>query len=671
MECYCSKSVANCDSVTHKKLCGHGVSHCFLSLKWRNDSNKHVEYIQDCWPWMHEVAVCPDVRGPCYFISKPKDDFINCCCKGSLCNNASSIEVLPSPSLNSYSNQSLAVPPVTPSRISNVGVQLTGISNNHYGSGYLALVVSVPVITILLLVLLIALSLPFWISRFRFLRLRQTLVSSKRQKGCSQCSKSCHFLLNPANGICKCTCGNSFKNNDCNASDSQNVFSVNHTAKQFNMGFNGLMTTKHIKISSYINKVSLRARGRFGQVWHGRLKPIAQNDGADDESRLNVELDVAIKIFSSDEKRSWETEVALFHVNGLSHPNIVKYYGADQVFADDPMEPAYEYWLVTEYHELGSVYDYLHIHQLQWADLLRIAGGVARGLAHLHSEIPSLSKPSVAHRDLNSRNVLLKSDLTACIADFGLAIRFEPGQCMRDAHLQLGTRRYMAPEVLDGAIQFSRDAFLRIDVYAMGLVIWELMTRCRGSNPNNPLPDVPYLAPFEYELGLQPAMEKLQRWVALGKNRPKFQPQWKFDLGLCTLWETVEECWDQDAEARLSAGCVAERLSALYRQSFTSQTNSVQPVKADDCCDHLLSSSPSVIHTFHPPNSNHIYSSVEQLHTPSTTASLYSDSTFNYNRSTNCPPTVCLPVPTVNMESLFAQDTTSQLKFDQHLVGSL
>lgn len=36
----------------------------------------------------------------------------------------------------------------------------------------------------------------------------------------------------------------------------------------------------------------------------------------------------------------------------------------------------------------------------------------------------------------------------------------------------------MAPEVLEGAINFQRDAFLRIDMYAMGLVLWELVSRC-------------------------------------------------------------------------------------------------------------------------------------------------------------------------------------------------
>lgn len=40
----------------------------------------------------------------------------------------------------------------------------------------------------------------------------------------------------------------------------------------------------------------------------------------------------------------------------------------------------------------------------------------------------------------------------------------------------------MAPEVLEGAINFQRDAFLRIDMYAMGLVLWELVSRCGAAD---------------------------------------------------------------------------------------------------------------------------------------------------------------------------------------------
>jgi activin receptor type-2B len=54
----------------------------------------------------------------------------------------------------------------------------------------------------------------------------------------------------------------------------------------------------------------------------------------------------------------------------------------------------------------------------------------------------------------------------------------------------------MAPEVLEGAINFNRDAFLRIDMYACALVLWELMSRCRAQD--GPVPE--YLLPFEEEV---------------------------------------------------------------------------------------------------------------------------------------------------------------------------
>lgn len=54
----------------------------------------------------------------------------------------------------------------------------------------------------------------------------------------------------------------------------------------------------------------------------------------------------------------------------------------------------------------------------------------------------------------------------------------------------------MAPEVLEGAINFSRDAFLRIDMYACGLVLWELVSRCTAQE--GPIGE--YMLPFEEEV---------------------------------------------------------------------------------------------------------------------------------------------------------------------------
>lgn len=103
--------------------------------------------------------------------------------------------------------------------------------------------------------------------------------------------------------------------------------------------------------------------------------------------------------------------------------------------------PVVEYWLVTDYLAFGSVYDYIHNRELSWGQMLWIAMGMARGLSYLHTELPrtvsQYPKPSIAHRDFKSRNVLLKPDLTPCISDLGLATRLETGCGFGDAHLQV------------------------------------------------------------------------------------------------------------------------------------------------------------------------------------------------------------------------------------------
>lgn len=77
-------------------------------------------------------------------------------------------------------------------------------------------------------------------------------------------------------------------------------------------------------------------------------------------------------------------------------------------------------WLITHYHEMGSLYDYLQLTTLDTVSCLRIVLSIASGLAHLHIEIfGTQGKPAISHRDLKSKNILVKKNGQCCIADLG------------------------------------------------------------------------------------------------------------------------------------------------------------------------------------------------------------------------------------------------------------
>jgi len=72
--------------------------------------------------------------------------------------------------------------------------------------------------------------------------------------------------------------------------------------------------------------------------------------------------------------------------------------------------------------------------------VLKLAITMCKGLAFLHEEIDcgvKGYKPAVAHRDFKSKNVLLRTDGTACIADFGLAQIFYPNKPVGTSHGQV------------------------------------------------------------------------------------------------------------------------------------------------------------------------------------------------------------------------------------------
>jgi len=162
-----------------------------------------------------------------------------------------------------------------------------------------------------------------------------------------------------------------------------------------------------------IQLLEVKASGRFGCVWKAQMC-----DGSV----------VAVKIFPPSDRQSWLIERAFYSLPKVAgNTGILRFIGAEMSGTD--------YWLVTDYHEHGSLYDYLKRDVLTLDELLRIAMSMCHGLAFLHTAMGN--KPPVAHRDFKSRNVLIRYDLTACIADFGLSLALHeyPG----DVHGQVMT----------------------------------------------------------------------------------------------------------------------------------------------------------------------------------------------------------------------------------------
>ncbi|XP_038575780.1 bone morphogenetic protein receptor type-2-like [Micropterus salmoides] len=300
--------------------------------------------------------------------------------------------------------------------------------------------------------------------------------------------------------------------------------------------------------------LELIGRGRYGTVFRGCLN----------------ERCVAVKLFSSANRQNYVNERSIYCLLQLQqHDNIARFLTADERTAADGRP---EFLILMEFYPHGCLSRYLSLHTVDWSTCCRMTHGVTRGLAFLHTELyrGDQCKPAVAHRDVTSRNVLVRADLSCVLADFGLSMRLtgsrpcRPGDDDTMAISEVGTVRYMAPEVLGGALNL-RDceaALKQVDVYALGLLYWESFRRCSHLFPDEAVPE--YQLAFQAELGNHPSFEEMQILVAREKYRPRFPEAWKENnLALRSLKETMEDCWDQDAEARLTAQCAEERLAEL------------------------------------------------------------------------------------------------------------
>ncbi|XP_023290341.1 TGF-beta receptor type-1 isoform X2 [Orussus abietinus] len=294
----------------------------------------------------------------------------------------------------------------------------------------------------------------------------------------------------------------------------------------------GLPLLVQRSIARQIQLVETIGKGRFGEVWRGRWR--GEN--------------VAVKIFSSREERSWFREAEIYQTVMLRHDNILGFIAADN--KDNGTWT--QLWLITDYHEKGSLFDYLNRSTVDTNGMIRMALSIATGLAHLHMEIVGTQgKPAIAHRDLKSKNILVKTNGTCAIGDLGLAVRHDVITDTVDIQLnnRVGTKRYMAPEVLEETINMNHfDSFKRADVYALGLIFWEIARRCNVGGIHDE-----YQLPFYDLVPSDPTIEEMRKVVCTDRQRPSIPNRWQSIEALQVMSKVMKECWYQNAAARLTA----------------------------------------------------------------------------------------------------------------------
>ncbi|CAK9801289.1 Activin receptor type-1 [Anthophora quadrimaculata] len=269
---------------------------------------------------------------------------------------------------------------------------------------------------------------------------------------------------------------------------------------------------------------------------------------------------VAVKIYFSRDEAAWARETEVYsQLLPSRHDNILGYVGSDMT----SRASCTQLWLVTHYHPVGSLYDYLNRtpHSLTHHQTLSICLSIVNGLLYLHTEIHGTrGKPAMAHRNLKSKNILVKTNGSCVIADFALAVTQDRLSTDR-IDLKQGTKRYMSPEILEQTINIEcLENFRRTDIYSLGLILWEVCRRCISNGVA-----LEYVAPYSEWLSnsQEPSIEEMRKLVCLDQHRPPLPNRWHSDPTLAGLGKLMKECWHGKPAARLPVLRVKKTLVKL------------------------------------------------------------------------------------------------------------
>ncbi|XP_055774685.1 bone morphogenetic protein receptor type-1B isoform X2 [Salvelinus fontinalis] len=295
-------------------------------------------------------------------------------------------------------------------------------------------------------------------------------------------------------------------------------------------------------IAKQIQMVKQIGKGRYGEVWMGKWRGER----------------VAVKVFFTTEEASWFRETEIYQTVLMRHENILCFIAAD-IKGTGSWTQLY---LITDYHEGGSLYDYLKSTTLDTKAMLRLAYSSVSGLCHLHTEIfGTQGKPAIAHRDLKSKNILVKKNGACCIADLGLAVKFisDTNEVDIPPNTRVGTKRYMPPEVLDESLNRNHfQSYIMADMYSFGLILWEIARRCVSGGIVEE-----YQLPYHDLVPSDPSYEDMREVVCIKKLRPSFPNRWTSDECLRQMGKLMTECWAHNPASRLTALRVKKTLAKM------------------------------------------------------------------------------------------------------------
>lgn len=144
----------------------------------------------------------------------------------------------------------------------------------------------------------------------------------------------------------------------------------------------------------------------------------------------------------------------------LNHPSIARLYDADALPDGTP-------WFVMEYVDGPPLTEYCRRRQSSICERLELFRCVCEAVQYAHQH-------AIIHRDLKPSNILVKSDGTVRLLDFGIAKQLDEIDQRSDrtlTGLRLMTPAYAAPE------QLRNDPVgVYTDVYSLGVILYELVS---------------------------------------------------------------------------------------------------------------------------------------------------------------------------------------------------